>query len=552
MQSYEDLMSSYINHVFRSDPVSATRLGIHDYDHRLTDFSPAAMQATQDVNKNLLKQLRALDIHDLPREARLDLPFAKATLDLTLRYPELQRWGRGLKQPDRSPQMYPEMVSNALFPLMIGNFGPAEERMESMLKRLELVPTMLEAGKSYLTGDIPAVWVQMAQASTLGSIKFLDTAVKPFAKEVPNLQPFVEAAVEKAKAGLEDYSGFLHGLVNNAEGDFAIGREKFDYLLKQYHMVDMGSDDLYKFGLEEVERYQSGMVQVARQMGFGDDWVAAIESVKDEYPQAEDWVKVYDYEVDLAKKYVIAKDLVTVPPEGECPCSWMPVFMRDFAPIALPWSSPMFDPGYKGTWHITPLDDEASPQSQLEHLRDNSYAWIRAISHHEIFPGHYMQALIVKLTGTDFRKVFSSPIYVEGWSMYWEEYLRETGFLAAPKLHLMQLRLALWRAVRIVVDTGLHTRGMGMQEATQYLIDAARLEPRWAQSQIRGYTTSPTYQSSYLLGKKEVYDLKGDYKRYRGALYSEKDFHDTFLAYGSLPVALVRLAMLGLENEGGK
>ncbi len=541
---YQQLIDDYLDHLWKMDPVGATRMGVHDYDDKIS-ADPA--QAGEDLKKRreFLTRLEGIDSEQLDAQDALDYPFVRATLKGALDHPDLGLGIRSSRGRRNSPQAFPQVVSNAIFPLLIGDFAGTEERAASVLARLRKVPELLTNARGVLDESVPALWVDMARSATNGARKFLDTAVRSFAGESETLTRDMMVAIARADDALADYLSFCEELAHRAQGDYAIGKEKFDYILQNMYMLDLDHRQLYEFGQDEVERYRSDMETLAGQMGFGTDWVSALERVKDHHPAAADLVKEYDDEVELARQFVIDKDLVTVPSQGNCPCEWMPVFMRDYAPIALPWSSPMFDPGYAGKWHITPVDDEAPVEVQQQHLRDNSYAWIRSIAHHEIYPGHYMQALITKLVGTKFRKVFSDPVYTEGWPMYWEEYLRDIGFLSTPPLHLMQLRNALWRAVRIVVDTGLHTRGMSVEEATRYLVDTARLEERWATSQARGYTTSATYQSTYLLGKREVIRLKDAYQKKMGDDYTEKEFHDSFLQYGSMPVALVRKAMLG-------
>jgi len=116
--------------------------------------------------------------------------------------------------------------------------------------------------------------------------------------------------------------------------------------------------------------------------------------------------------------------------------------------------------------------------------------------------------------------------------------------LAEPKYRLMQLRNALWRAVRIIVDTGLHARGMSVPEAAKWLSERARLEPRWAESETRYYTTRPTYPSSYQVGFAMLLDLREKYRAQKGDQFELKTFHDELMSYSALPLKLVEEEML--------
>jgi len=108
----------------------------------------------------------------------------------------------------------------------------------------------------------------------------------------------------------------------------------------------------------------------------------------------------------------------------------------------------------------------------------------------------------------------------------------------------MQLRNGLWRAVRIIVDVGLHARGMTVPEAAGWLVERARLEPRWAESETRYYTTRPTYPSSYQVGFALLMDLRARYRDLKGPAFTLKAFHDELLSYSTLPLKIVAEEML--------
>lgn len=144
------------------------------------------------------------------------------------------------------------------------------------------------------------------------------------------------------------------------------------------------------------------------------------------------------------------------------------------------------------------------------------------------------------------RRYFSSPVLVEGWGLYTEDLMEETGFMSEPGVRLFKLRNALWRSARVVVDCGLHTRGMGFNEAVDLMVREVHLDRRMAEGEVRRYTThdNPTYPSAYLLGKTAIHDLRRRWQAQQGAAYRLKAFHDALLSYGSPPVALIAARML--------
>lgn len=189
-----------------------------------------------------------------------------------------------------------------------------------------------------------------------------------------------------------------------------------------------------------------------------------------------------------------------------------PAYLRAGAPLGLMHTTPPFGPGLESQLLLTPLDEDAPVEQQRQHMRDNCYAFARSITFHEIYPGHHTQKVHHKLAtaNSPMGRIFSSPLFVEGWGLYTEDLMWETGFMQDPNVQIFKLRNALWRSARVVVDTGLHTRNMAFEEAVDLLCDEVKLDRRMAAGEVRRYTTfnNPTYPSAYLLGKEAILDLR--------------------------------------------
>jgi len=121
--------------------------------------------------------------------------------------------------------------------------------------------------------------------------------------------------------------------------------------------------------------------------------------------------------------------------------------------------------------------------------------------------------------------------------------MEETGFYRDPESRIFQLVNLLWRAVRIVLDIGLHTRGMTPAEAVDYMTEHLPIERAGAEAEVRRYCAWPTYQLCYAVGRRELLRLREAYRERAGSEFAPKRFHDELLAYGGLPVALARWGM---------
>jgi len=116
----------------------------------------------------------------------------------------------------------------------------------------------------------------------------------------------------------------------------------------------------------------------------------------------------------------------------------------------------------------------------------------------------------------------------------------EAGFYSDPRSRLLQLKDQLWRACRVIIDVRLHTKKMKYDEAVDFLIDCAKLQKVHAQKEVTRYTFTPTQPMSYLIGKRQILELKTEYQNRAGAKFNLKEFHDRLLVFGSIPICLIR------------
>ena len=123
----------------------------------------------------------------------------------------------------------------------------------------------------------------------------------------------------------------------------------------------------------------------------------------------------------------------------------------------------------------------------------------------------------------------------------------DAGFYSDPRSRLLQLKDQLWRACRVIIDVGLHTKKIKYDEAVNFLVDCAKLQKVHAQEEVTRYTFTPTQPMSYLIGKRQILELKRDYMIKAGHKFNLKEFHDQLLSFGSIPTCLIRQS-LGLQE----
>ena len=536
-------IDAYLAYVLRRDPIEATQLGVHDYDDALTDLSVDALQGEIAQRKAFQTRFAALDRAALDRDAALDLDVARIDVATALRRLETQ-------PPMRTaPYWVVEQLGTAFSALMRGEGQPPAQQAERLLARLRHAPAYLATAQASLSVQTAPLHGEMALAAIKGLRRFLETAVTGYAQTAaPALASELAAATAALHMALDQFERFLTDFSARAQGSFACGAEMFDFLLREFHLLDLDHRQLAEFGREQMAQDKAALEAFARELDSSRSWAEQIEAVKDDHPQGAEFLKTYHAEMVRARAHCVTAKLVTLPPGEVADVKWLPDYLAAGAPLGLMFTTPPFAPGLASELVITPLDADAPAERQRQHMRDNCTAFARSITLHEIYPGHHTQRVHHKLAtaASPIRRYFSSPVFVEGWGLYTEDLMEETGFMTEPAVRLFKLRNALWRSARVVVDSGLHTRGLGFDEAVDLMVGEVHLDRRMAEGEVRRYTThdNPTYPSAYLLGKTAIHALRRQVQARQGADFSLQRFHDRLLSYGSPPVALVAAAML--------
>ena len=540
-------LDAYVRDMLRAQPITATKLGVHEHDHALGDVSADAFADFARRRRAFRDEMEAVDPATLTRAERLDWHTALIEARTSVARDEHDRvW-------ERAPYWYAENLGNAFSVLMSRDSGPVEQRGEALRDRLRGVPAFLTEAAENLTDDTPLLWAQMGVEASEGLERFMRGSVGQFAKGLPPaLDADISALAETAGSAVQQFSAVARALTANARGSWAAGPEHFDFLLREYHLLDIDHDGLFELGRESALVDRGRLEGFAKAIDRALPWADQIARIKDDHPQPPDFITTYEHEKTRARKHTAEARLATLPDGEICTMAWVPEFMRASLPIAVMNTTPPFEQGLASQWLITPSDPNAPEERRLQQMRDNCKVFAESIAGHEVYPGHHLQKVHHKLATRDsmIRRYFSSPQFTEGWGLYVEDLFEETGFFDNSAVLLFKLRNAVWRSLRVVIDVGLHTKSMSFDEAAALLRDGASLDTHMAEGEVRRYTRhdNPTYPSSYMLGCRAIHDLREAWKAQVDD-FTYLQFHDKLLSYGSLPVKLVADEMLA-DGDG--
>lgn len=540
-------MDDYLTFALAADPIMASSLGIRDRDGELGNVSPEAIADQCTQRRRFLADVEAEPVPPVGTAEWLDHETALVELRTAVRRDEDARvWAR-------APYWYAERLGAAISVLMSAPpdsepGGGADGRAEMLVSRLGQVPAYLRDAQENLTDDTPALWAQMGVQGADGLASFLAEAVPTYAAALPGaLREKISSAARAAVPAAQEFAAFVTELEGRAQGSWACGSGHVDYLLANFHRLDLDADALHELGVAKVAEDRARLEELAATVDPTTPWPEQIARIKDRHPQPEEFLSTYGDEMVRAREHTVEHDLAWVPEGENCRMDWVPSYRAASLPIAVMATTPPFAPGLQSEWLITPSDPNAPAERRLEQMRDNCYVFAESIAGHEIYPGHHLQKVHHKLGTQDspIRRFFSSPLFVEGWGLYVEDLFEETGFMDNDAVMLFKLRNALWRSLRIVIDTGLHTRGLSFEDAVALLVEHAGMDRHMAAGEVRRYTRhdNPTYPSSYVLGKDAFHALREQWRERTGPGFTYRDFHDRVLSYGSPPVSLVATAM---------
>jgi len=532
-----------LDFLWSASPTMATSLGVHDHDHRLVDWDPAALEA----------RLQALAAYrrDLARRIASDGPSTAAeALDARLLGDLLESERRILEEvraPFRDPGAYLEEILYGVYYLVQREFAPLPERASRVAARLREAVRLLRLGEANLSDPrvIPRAWVEAALRQAEGSLGFFRDLDRDLAPRAGAAEKDLRAALAGAIQAIDRFMGHLRGrLLTEARGDFAIGRDLFDFLLRTQHGLELDAGALRAFGAEQVALTQERLVAAAGAFDPGTSWQELVAAWKADHPTREEFAADYRREVDRARDFVLRKRLVTFPPGERLHVVETPSFQRSICPFAAYLAPGPFEAEQDGYFWVTPPEDGQPAPVQAKHLQDHLRPGIPGTTVHEAYPGHHLQLSLANRIDSRVRRSVGTPVLVEGWAFYCEQLMAEEGYYEDPRSRVLQLKDALWRSCRVLIDVGLHTEGMTIDQAVAMLHDVARLEVTTAHGEVLRYTRTPTQPMSYAAGKQEILRLREDYRRLRGAAFRLREFHDRLLSFGSIPIALIRERLL--------
>jgi len=536
-QKFEKLAKSYFNWAYKTWPVWATSMGIHKFDDCLTDYSKKGITKQLATLKKFQQKLSKIDSSKLDTFSQTEYQILKS--DLAWAIIEYEK----VRPFEKNPGFYVDEVVWGLFFLLTREFAPAKVRAKSLLARLKKAPRVLRQGKKNVKNP-PKVYTQVAIQTAEGALKLLKLKIPAFVKKAPQLEKEILLANKKAISALEDYLSFLKKLLPRSRGEFALGQKLFEKKLAFAQMLDYSPEELLKLGWEVLRQTEKDLAALGKEIDPTKSWVELVEELRQERPEPEKLLTVYQKEVKNLKDFLSKKRVVPLPEGEELKVMETPHSERATTPYAAYLAPAPFEEAQIGQFWVTPIDKKLSVEEQERQLAEHALHHLPTTVLHESYPGHHLQLVWANRNKSLVRKHSRNTPFCEGWALYCERLMEETGYLADPRKRFFRLIAKLWRASRVILDVSLHTQGMSIEEAVDFLVEKAYLARPSALIEIRRYTLTPTYPLSYLLGKLEILKLREEIREMLGKEFDLEEFHQRLLLSGTIPIKLARKELL--------
>ncbi len=561
--SEHERLNAYLAEVYEENltrrPFTASYLGRKDRQGEWNSQSEAFQDEERTITNQRLAELDGFDREALPPAGQLSLDLYQMSLERSQMMDDFRHHQYAIHQYRGAHTSIPSSLVNihsiqsvADAEAYIDRLNNVRTVMDEMIEQLSI---RAEKGLQLVDWMYPKIKVSATNVITgqpfddsdKESPVWSDFQTKVRALELPEseearlINGARDALIGSFKPAYLDFIAMVDQSAADASSDdgvwrFPNGAEYYQRLLKWFTTTDLTADEVHELGLQNVARIHGEMRAIQAQVGFEGSlqefFVFVRENQDLRYPNTDEGRADY---LEAARDAISRMeerlpDYFGILPKAEMVVKRVEPFREQNAGKAF-YQSPPPDGSRPGIYYANLYDMSAMPKTDLE-----------ALAFHEGLPGHHLQrAITAELKGVpDVQRYLSFTAFSEGWGLYTEQLAHEMGFYEDPYSRFGQLAMELWRAARLVVDTGIHHKRWTREEAIDYLVSNTPNAEYDCIKAIERYIAMPGQATAYMIGKLKILELRENARDALGDNFDIRVFHDTVL--GSGPVPLSKLA----------
>jgi uncharacterized protein (DUF885 family) len=540
------VFSDYWQQQLKDSPEFASTLGDKRYDDQLSDYSVAGYNAHLEHDRAFLDRLGAIDTAGLPEQEELSKDLLVRSLVEEQEEARFKPWEMPATQFHGLHLELPQLVPQL-------SFDTADD-YDHYVARLGKVPAAFaQISDNMMTGmddnRVPPKFLlekALVQVNTLAQQKPEDSPfalpLKKFpasiseAQQTEIRQRVVKVIATQVLPAYARFGRFLsaqyipHGRTEPGIWSLSDGDAYYKFLVRQSTTTDLTPDQIHKIGEQQVAEDEAQMLVIAKKLGFADlnALRASIPGNPKLHPTSpEALIAVYRGYLDGMKPKL--PQLFGRLPKAPLEIQQVPAYMaRNQAPAYYQHGTP--DGKRPGIFFVNTYD-----------YAQRSLTMPEDIAYHEGLPGHHLQISIAQeLTGIpEFRKHNYYTAYTEGWGLYAEHLGKDVGFYTDPYSDYGRLEGDIWRAIRLVVDTGVHSEHWNRQQMVDYFHAHSSVDEADVQAEVDRYIAIPSQALGYKIGQLKFLELRAKAQKALGPKFDIRGFHDTILDSGALPLDVV-------------
>lgn len=536
----------------RLDPLLATQCGSRAYNDRLPQVGEAAVEAQRQALRAALARLGQLPAAGRTPSDQTNAAVFEAMLRAELSLREIPLYRMSLSRAGGFHTYFLDIILLTPFESR-ADYEAYLQRLrgfrEYTRQNLELLRAGLHSGyvasKAALNGVLESVTSQIV-ADPRDSLLFAPLRRFPVGISAADQERLRTSALEAVRGSVlpafEDFRDFLvteylpAGMNFIAASRLPGGLPLYETMLRYHTTTRLTPRQIHQTGLEEVARIRAEMEALKARVGFSGSLAAFIQALRSD-PR---------FYVDTPAQLLKEVALILKRMDGELPGLFgslprLPYGIRETPAYLAPTSTSAYyfpspgDGNKAGFYYVNTYDLKSRPLYEYE-----------ALSFHEAVPGHHLQiALQQELEGLpEFRRYYSFTAYVEGWALYAERLGLEVGFYTDPYSDFGRLTYEMWRACRLVVDTGMHAFDWTRQQAIDFMAENSALSLLNIANEVDRYIAWPGQALAYKIGELKIRELRARAEHRLGAAFDRRAFHDCLLASGPLPLDLLEQQVL--------
>ncbi|WET02774.1 DUF885 domain-containing protein [Flavobacterium sp. YJ01] len=550
-KKFDTYKNNFISELWKLNPNWASGVGFHKYDSILTNPDAKDSQNKLDFANAQLDSLKSYNIDNLSNNNKTDYYMIKNQLNgIIFNIKEL-------KTNEWDPSEY--NVCGSFAEILNGNYDNLETRLKAFNAKMDGIPAYYEAAKKNVKNPT-LEHTELAIAQNLGGSSVFQDDLKNTLEKSKLSDAEKKQMLEKAAVSVKaitDYADWLKKLPNKTPRSFRLGKDlyskKFDLNIQSGYTAD----EIYQIAVNHKKDLHEKMFVLADKLWTKykgnavkpTDKLELIKEVIDEislkHTTPEKFQSEIEKQIPELTAYVKAKDLLYIDPSKPLVVRKEPAYMAGVAGASISAPGP-YDKNANTYYNVGSMSGWTKENAE-SYLREYNDYILQILNIHEAIPGHYTQLVYSNQSPSIIKSIFGNGAMVEGWAVYAEKMMLESGYKNSDEMWLMYYKWNLRTTCNTILDISVHTKEMSKEDAIKLLTKEAFQQQAEADGKWKRATLSQVQLCSYFTGYTEIYNLREELKKKEGDKFNLKKFHEKFLSFGSAPVKYIKELMLSEE-----